>query len=114
MPDIGDWLRSIKLEAIEPLFREQNIEFEVLRDLTDQDLREIGISLGHRKRLLRAIAEIVEEDIGTQSDPVAGSAATEGAAIGYIASRACWVAAVTGRRASRAHEAARAVGRATG
>ena len=39
-------------------FAENDISFAVLPDLTDQHLREIGVSLGHRLQLLRAIAEL--------------------------------------------------------
>ena len=41
-------------------FTENDINFSILPDLTDQDLKEIGVSsLGHRRQLLRAIAELV-------------------------------------------------------
>jgi SAM domain (Sterile alpha motif) len=45
-------------------FAENDISFAVLPDLTDQDLKEIGVSLGHRRQLLRAIAKLPhpEED----------------------------------------------------
>jgi hypothetical protein len=45
-----------RLEQYEALFRENDIDAEVLSDLTDGDLEKIGVSLGHRKRLLKAIA----------------------------------------------------------
>jgi len=54
--DVGDWLRSLGLSQYEDLFRENDIDAEVLSDLTDGDLEKIGVSLGHRKRLLKAIA----------------------------------------------------------
>ena len=38
-------------------FAESDIDTSVLRDLTDQDLKELGVSLGHRRKMLRAIAE---------------------------------------------------------
>src|SRR5271157_4295443 len=41
-------------------FAESDIDPSVLRDLTDQDLRELGVSLGHRRKMLRAIAELVD------------------------------------------------------
>ena len=56
--DIGVWLRSIGLEQYETLFRENDIDVEVLSDLTDGDLEKIGVSLGHRKRLLKAVAAL--------------------------------------------------------
>ncbi len=56
--DIGVWLRSLGLEQYETLFRENDIDVEVLSDLTDGDLEKIGVSLGHRKRLLKAVAAL--------------------------------------------------------
>jgi class 3 adenylate cyclase/predicted ATPase len=56
--DVGSWLRSLGLEQYEALFRENDIDAEVLSDLTDGDFEKIGVSLGHRKRLLKAIASL--------------------------------------------------------
>ena len=53
---IGAWLQSLGLEQYEALFRENDIDAEVLSDLTDADLEKLGMTLGHRKRLIRAIA----------------------------------------------------------
>jgi hypothetical protein len=54
--DVAVWLRGLGFEQYETLFRENDIDAEVLSDLTDGDLEKIGVSLGHRKRLLKAIA----------------------------------------------------------
>jgi class 3 adenylate cyclase len=57
MTQIADWLRRIGLEQYAQRFAENDIDFSILDDLTDQDLEKIGIaSLGHRRKLLRAIA----------------------------------------------------------
>ena len=48
--DVGSWLRSLELEQYEALFRENDIDAEVLGDLTDADLEKLGVTLGHRKR----------------------------------------------------------------
>jgi len=58
MERITNWLESLGLGEHIQRFAENRIDVGVLRDLTDQDLEKIGIPLGHRKRLLRAIAEI--------------------------------------------------------
>ena len=50
-------------EYVEP-FAENGIDFGVLSDLTDQDLKDIGVLLGHRRKLLRAIAELNEVEKG--------------------------------------------------
>jgi hypothetical protein len=53
--------REARAWAVRPsAFAENNINFAILPDLTDQDLKEIGVaSLGHRRQLLRAITELV-------------------------------------------------------
>ena len=57
--DVGGWLRSLGLGQYEAAFRENEIDDEVLPDLTSEDLRELGVViLGHRRKLLAAIAEL--------------------------------------------------------
>ena len=56
--DLGGWLRSLGLERYEAAFRENAIDFSVLPDVTDQDLEKLGVLLGHRRKLLRAIANL--------------------------------------------------------
>ena len=56
--DIGGWLRSLGLERYEAAFRDNGVDADVLRDLTDQDLQKVGVLLGHRRKLLRAIAAL--------------------------------------------------------
>ena len=56
--DIGVWLRSLSLEEYEAAFRDNAIDADVLHDLTDQDLNNLGVLLGHRRKLLRAIAAL--------------------------------------------------------
>jgi class 3 adenylate cyclase len=59
MRQIEDWLREIGLEQYAQRFVENDIDFRVLPDLTDQDLKDLGVSsLGHRRLLLRAMAEL--------------------------------------------------------
>jgi SAM domain (Sterile alpha motif) len=43
--DIGGWLRSLALERYEAAFRENAIDADVLRELTDQDLEKLGVLL---------------------------------------------------------------------
>ena len=54
--DLGGWLRSLGLEKYEPVFRDNEIDVDVLPELTEPDLEKLGVPLGHRKRLLKAIA----------------------------------------------------------
>ena len=56
--DVASWLRSLGLEQYEAVFRENAIDVGVLPDLTDQDLEKLGVLLGHRRKLLRTIANL--------------------------------------------------------
>ena len=57
--DVNDWLRGLGLSEYEPAFRDNQIDSEVLLKLTGDDLKELGVtSVGHRRRLLSAIAEL--------------------------------------------------------
>jgi hypothetical protein len=59
MQQVIDWLEKLGLGQYAQRFAENDINFSILFDLTDQDLKEIGVSsLGHRRQLLRAIAEL--------------------------------------------------------
>jgi hypothetical protein len=58
MQQITEWLAKIGLERYAPAFVENDIDVSVLRYLTDADLEKIGVSLGHRRKLLAAIAEL--------------------------------------------------------
>src|SRR5207237_330117 len=55
---IANWLKSLGLGEYAQRFAENRIDASVLRDLTDEDLEKICILLGHRKKMLRAIAEL--------------------------------------------------------
>ena len=54
--DVAQWLKALGLGQYEALFREHEIDADVLPDLTEADLEKIGVPLGRRKRLMRAIA----------------------------------------------------------
>src|ERR1700751_3987146 len=59
MQQVADWLQKLGLGQYAQRFAENDISFVILPDLTDQDLEKIGVaSLGHRRLLLRAIAEL--------------------------------------------------------
>ena len=58
MWQIASWLAKIGLGRYTPAFIDNDIDVEVLRYLTDADLEKIGVSLGHRRKLLAAIAEL--------------------------------------------------------
>src|SRR5262249_3188620 len=58
MQQIAVWLDSIGLGDYAQLFVENDIDIDILPELTDQDLEELGMSLGHRRKLLRAISQL--------------------------------------------------------
>ena len=58
MQQIADWLEKLGLSEHADRFAENRIDFSVLRDLTDQDLKDIGVVLGDRRKILRAISEL--------------------------------------------------------
>ena len=53
--DIGAWLENLGLGQYAAAFLENDVDLDILGDLTDQDLKELGVSLGHRKRIIRAL-----------------------------------------------------------
>ena len=67
MKQIADWLEKLGLGQYAQRFAENDINFSILADLTDQDLEKIGVaSLGHRRKL-RAIAELNGRPAATSS-----------------------------------------------
>jgi class 3 adenylate cyclase len=55
---IADWLAKLGMSEYTGRFAENRIDFLVLRDLTDQDLKDLGVVLGDRRKILRAISEL--------------------------------------------------------
>jgi class 3 adenylate cyclase/predicted ATPase len=78
--DVAAWLRELGLERYEPAFRDNEIDWEVLPELTDAELEKIGLPLGPRKKLLKAIARLSAEvsehpsEVASQPGPVAQEA----------------------------------------
>src|SRR5215468_3151897 len=58
MQQIADWLQKLGLSQYAEGFDENGIDISVLRYLTEQDLEKIGVLLGHRRKMLAAIAEL--------------------------------------------------------
>jgi hypothetical protein len=56
--DVGEWLRSLGLGQYEATFRDNAIGMDILTDLTEGDLEKIGVPLGYRRRLLKAISNL--------------------------------------------------------
>jgi class 3 adenylate cyclase/tetratricopeptide (TPR) repeat protein len=67
--DIGAWLDELGLGVYTDVFRENDIELDVLADFNVDELRSLGVSIGHAKRILRAVAP---------SEPTASAATAAG------------------------------------
>jgi class 3 adenylate cyclase/tetratricopeptide (TPR) repeat protein len=55
MSELRDWLRGNNLEQYADAFEANDIDLDILTDLDDHDLEQLGLSLGNRRRLLKAI-----------------------------------------------------------
>ena len=82
--NVGEWLGQLGLGKYAEAFAENDIEFEVLSELSDADLSELGLSLGHRRKFLKAVAKptadarpAVSSDIGEASQTSAKPAEAE-------------------------------------
>jgi SAM domain (Sterile alpha motif) len=58
MQQVGGWLDKLGMSEYAQRFVENGIDFSVLPHLTDQDLKDIGVLLGHRRKILAAITEV--------------------------------------------------------
>ncbi len=62
MHDVSSWLAGIGLGQYAQLFSDNAVDNDVLLDLTDADLAGLGIVLGHRKKILKAIEQLKRTD----------------------------------------------------
>ena len=69
MESIVQWLDALGLGRYGTAFVEADIDATVLRDLDEADLRQLGVSAGHRQQLLRAIAELSEDQSPAPTPP---------------------------------------------
>ncbi len=60
MTEVSQWLEQLGLGRYADVFAENDVDEEVLRELTDADLEKLGVTLGHRKKLLKAIAGLAD------------------------------------------------------
>ncbi|HEY0569507.1 MAG TPA: AAA family ATPase [Xanthobacteraceae bacterium] len=68
--DVGAWLEELGLAQYRALFADQAIDGDVLPDLTDDDLERLGVPLGHRKKLIKAIDELLGRESTGQQAPI--------------------------------------------
>ncbi|HMJ98023.1 MAG TPA: adenylate/guanylate cyclase domain-containing protein, partial [Reyranella sp.] len=74
MSALADWLDSHGLGALHTILAAQQIDIDVLPDLTEDDLKGLGIALGPRRRLLKAIAGAFAAPSPSDADPAVDSA----------------------------------------
>ena len=73
--DVAGWLRDLGLERYEASFRENDVRAEDLCHLTAEDLEGLGVAaIGHRRRLLVAIAKLNEQRTTDAVNPVVAPA----------------------------------------
>ena len=78
MTPFRTWLAEIGLGRYDAVFASNEIDFDVIRSLTDADLRELGLALGDRKRLLQAVARLDGQPAIETSTPMVASATASG------------------------------------
>jgi SAM domain (Sterile alpha motif) len=61
--EIGDWLEKLGMSEYGECFAQNKIDLSVLPHLTDQDLKDIGVPLGHRRKMLAAVAQLDDTSI---------------------------------------------------
>ena len=66
----AEWLREAGLGRYESVFAENDIDFSVVRKLTESDLKELGLTLGHRKKFLDALAALDSHEPALAQSPV--------------------------------------------
>jgi class 3 adenylate cyclase/tetratricopeptide (TPR) repeat protein len=79
MSDLRGWLRAHNLEQLADPFEVNDIDVDILAELTEADFEKLGISLGNRRRLLKAIAEGTSPRAEPNPAAAEASAPSEGA-----------------------------------
>jgi SAM domain (Sterile alpha motif)/Adenylate and Guanylate cyclase catalytic domain len=74
MPDIERWLKSIGLEKYAEVFLRHDIDLDVAPSLSEQDLEQLGLSLGHRRKFLVAAAKLQAGSTPTTDHPTEANA----------------------------------------
>src|ERR1700722_19054132 len=82
MTPFGTWLDEIGLGHYDDVFVSNGIDFDVIRSLSDADLRELGLTLGDRKRLLQAVARLDQQPTFLTGTPVVEPATAASGSLG--------------------------------
>lgn len=78
MTDFLAWLRSLGLDRYAQVFADNDVDLDALRLLSERDLQELGVSLGHRKKLLKAVADLVDSPTTTEGEKAKREKGKEG------------------------------------
>src|SRR5215831_1894369 len=80
MQQIADWLEKLGMSEYAQRFTENDIDVEVLSELTDNDFDRLGVSIGHRRKIMRAIREFASSPVSAATErPGSGTTATQAA-----------------------------------
>ncbi len=74
MTPFGKWLAENGLGRYDQVLASNEVDFDVVRSLTDADLRELGLTLGDRKRLLQAVARLDQQPAADTGSARSGAA----------------------------------------
>jgi len=101
--DLGVWLKSIRMGKYLELFIANEIDVDVLPDLTDDDLKELEMPLGSRRRLLKALSEAdnLRAEVAMAVGKMSGSTAKQQAAPKENAAKTKKKAAKSKKKASK-------------
>src|SRR5260370_23506542 len=67
--DMSEWRRNLGLERYGPAFRDNEVDPESLKSLTNEDLKDLGVELvGHRRKILNAAAELSQAGAVASAD----------------------------------------------
>ena len=69
MQQIADWLEKLGMSEYAQRFADNDVDFSALPHLTDADLKELGVSLGPRRKMLAAIAKLDDTSAAPASVP---------------------------------------------
>jgi class 3 adenylate cyclase len=77
MASFADWLRQCGLEQYIGVFADNDVDFAVVGKLAESDLKELGLTLGHRQRLLDAVEKLGAKEVASLQEPDAVTAGAE-------------------------------------
>jgi SAM domain (Sterile alpha motif) len=84
---MADWLEELGMSEYAQRFAENRIDLSVLPDLTDQHLKDLGIALGDRLKMLRAIRELGATPASAPAAPLVTPAPTTTSVVPPISAR---------------------------